>query len=123
MFRVLVQRLLTVMLPTEEEKAQILEAQIEQPELPLGSAEQFLLTLSSISELRARLMLWAFKVDFEVLEQVSAAVCRAVQQPVPVSRRATSVLPINLKQCDMHFSRYHNRFGYYFVSFEKKKKC
>lgn len=35
------------------------------PELPLGSAEQFLLTLSSISELAARLKLWAFKLDFE----------------------------------------------------------
>lgn len=39
------------------------------PELPLGSAEQFLLTLSSISELGARLKLWAFKLDFENIEK------------------------------------------------------
>lgn len=35
------------------------------PELPLGSAEQFLLTLASISELPARLRLWAFRLDFD----------------------------------------------------------
>lgn len=35
------------------------------PELPLGSAEQFLLTLASISELAARLRLWAFRLDFD----------------------------------------------------------
>lgn len=53
------------MLPTEEEREKIQEAQMLNPELPLGSAEQFLLTLSSISELGARLKLWAFKLDFE----------------------------------------------------------
>lgn len=53
------------MLPTEEEREKIQEAQMVNPELPLGSAEQFLLTLSSISELGARLKLWAFKLDFE----------------------------------------------------------
>lgn len=56
------------MLPTEEERGKIQEAQIINPELPLGSAEQFLLTLSSISELSARLKLWAFKLDFECSE-------------------------------------------------------
>lgn len=53
------------MLPTDEERGKIQEAQMNNPELPLGSAEQFLLTLSSISELAARLKLWAFKLDFE----------------------------------------------------------
>lgn len=57
------------MLPTEEERAKITEAQFANPETPLGSAEQFLLTLSSISELPARLMLWAFKLDYENLEK------------------------------------------------------
>lgn len=56
------------MLPSEEERGKIQEAQIINPELPLGSAEQFLLTLSSISELAARLKLWAFKLDFECSE-------------------------------------------------------
>ncbi|CRL03172.1 CLUMA_CG016177, isoform A [Clunio marinus] len=57
------------MLPTEEERGKIQEAQLLSPDLPLGSAEQFLLTLSSISELAARLKLWAFKLDFENIEK------------------------------------------------------
>lgn len=83
------QKLLT-MLPTSEERAKITEAQVyskhrcmyseklngyfvlkfANPETPLGSAEQFLLTLSSISELTARLKLWAFKLDYDNLERV-----------------------------------------------------
>lgn len=57
------------MLPTEEEKDKIQEAVLTNPELPLGSAEQFLLTLSSITELSSRLKLWAFKLDFENIEK------------------------------------------------------
>ncbi|XP_055631020.1 uncharacterized protein LOC129771424 isoform X2 [Toxorhynchites rutilus septentrionalis] len=57
------------MLPTDEERGKIQEAQMLNPELPLGTAEQFLLTLSSISELGARLKLWAFKLDFENIEK------------------------------------------------------
>jgi len=53
------------MLPTDEERGKIQEAQLSNPELPLGSAEQFLLTLASISELEARLKLWAFRLDFD----------------------------------------------------------
>lgn len=63
------QKILT-MVPTEEEKQKIQEAQLANPNLPLGSAEQFLLTLSSITELPARLQLWAFKLDYEALEKV-----------------------------------------------------
>lgn len=64
------------MLPTEEERAKITEAQFANPETPLGSAEQFLLTLSSISELTARLKLWAFKLDYENLEKVYILIYR-----------------------------------------------
>ncbi|KAM9488850.1 FH1/FH2 domain-containing protein 3 isoform 1-T1 [Clarias gariepinus] len=63
-----IEKILT-MIPTEEEKQKIQEAQLANPDIPLGSAEQFLLTLSSISELSARLHLWAFKMDYEVLEK------------------------------------------------------
>lgn len=59
------------MIPTEEEKQRIQEAQLVNPDVPLGSAEQFLLTLSSITELSARLQLWAFKMDYELTEKVS----------------------------------------------------
>merc|ERR1719232_1852525 len=63
-----IEKLLT-MLPSEEEISKIEEAQEINPELPLGTAEQFLITLSSISGLEARLRLWAFKIDFEDLEK------------------------------------------------------
>ncbi|XP_063169107.1 FH1/FH2 domain-containing protein 1 [Candoia aspera] len=63
-----IEKILT-MVPTEEEKQRIQEAQLASPSLPLGSAEQFLLTLSSIPELTARLQLWAFKLDYDTLEQ------------------------------------------------------
>lgn len=59
------------MIPTAEEKTNILEAQMANPDIPLGTAEQFLLTLSSISELHARLSLWLFKLDYETIESVS----------------------------------------------------
>lgn len=58
------------MTPTEEEKQKIQEAQLANPDVPLGTAEQFLLTLSSISALTARLQLWAFKLNYETLEKV-----------------------------------------------------
>ncbi|XP_071660499.1 FH1/FH2 domain-containing protein 3 isoform X9 [Patagioenas fasciata] len=63
-----IEKILT-MIPTEEEKQKIQEAQLASPDVPLGSAEQFLLTLSSISELSARLQLWAFKMDYEIVEK------------------------------------------------------
>ena len=62
-----IEKLLT-MLPTEEEKQKILDAQYANPDIPLGSAEFFLLNLSSISEIKARLELWLFKMDFESVE-------------------------------------------------------
>ncbi|XP_021092348.1 FH1/FH2 domain-containing protein 3 isoform X2 [Heterocephalus glaber] len=63
-----IEKILT-MIPTEEEKQKIQEAQLANPEVSLGSAEQFLLTLSSITELSARLHLWAFKMDYETTEK------------------------------------------------------
>uniref|UniRef100_A0A2K6T0T8 Formin homology 2 domain containing 3 n=1 Tax=Saimiri boliviensis boliviensis TaxID=39432 RepID=A0A2K6T0T8_SAIBB len=63
-----IEKILT-MIPTDEEKQKIQEAQLANPEMPLGNAEQFLLTLSSISELSARLHLWAFKMDYETTEK------------------------------------------------------
>lgn len=70
------------MLPTDEERGKIQEAQVNSPELPLGSAEQFLLTLASISELAARLQLWAFKLDFENNEREIAEPLMDLKQGV-----------------------------------------
>ncbi|XP_077453970.1 FH1/FH2 domain-containing protein 3 isoform X2 [Stigmatopora argus] len=63
-----IEKILT-MIPTEEEKQRIQEAQLLNPDIPLGSAEQFLLILSSITELSARLQLWAFKMDYDLIEK------------------------------------------------------
>ena len=59
------------MMPTEEEKTKIREVQLENPDIPLGPAENFLLTIGSITELQARLRLWAFTIDFNGIETVS----------------------------------------------------
>ncbi|XP_061197952.1 FH1/FH2 domain-containing protein 3-like isoform X3 [Saccostrea echinata] len=71
-----IEKILTGMIPTAEEKTNILEAQMANPDIPLGTAEQFLLTLSSISELQARLSLWLFKLDYETIEtEISDPLC------------------------------------------------
>ncbi|KAK7913579.1 hypothetical protein WMY93_013790 [Mugilogobius chulae] len=57
------------MVPTDEEKQMIQEAQLANPDVPLGTAEQFLLSLASISALTSRLHLWAFKLNYETLEK------------------------------------------------------
>uniref|UniRef100_A0A8D2ZMI1 Formin homology 2 domain containing 1 n=1 Tax=Scophthalmus maximus TaxID=52904 RepID=A0A8D2ZMI1_SCOMX len=63
-----IEKILT-MTPTEEEKQKIQEAQLANPDVPLGSAEQFLFSLASISALTPRLQLWAFKLNYEALEK------------------------------------------------------
>ncbi|XP_067296510.1 FH1/FH2 domain-containing protein 1 isoform X2 [Pseudorasbora parva] len=63
-----IEKILT-MTPTDEEKQKIQEAQLANPDVPLGTAEQFLFTLSSISGLTDRLQLWAFKLNYETLEK------------------------------------------------------
>ncbi|XP_067927955.1 FH1/FH2 domain-containing protein 3-like [Watersipora subatra] len=64
-----IEKLLTTMVPTDEERQKILDAQVQNPDIPLGNAEQLLLTMSSISELEARLQLWAFKLDYDTNEK------------------------------------------------------
>ncbi|XP_058485083.1 FH1/FH2 domain-containing protein 1 isoform X3 [Solea solea] len=63
-----IEKILT-MTPTDEEKQKIQEAQLANPDVPLGPAEQFLLSLASISALTPRLQLWAFKLNYETLEK------------------------------------------------------
>uniref|UniRef100_A0A8C5ZQ68 Formin homology 2 domain containing 1 n=1 Tax=Marmota marmota marmota TaxID=9994 RepID=A0A8C5ZQ68_MARMA len=63
-----IEKLLTMM-PTEEERQKIEEAQLANPDIPLGPAENFLMTLASIGGLAARLQLWAFKLDYDSMER------------------------------------------------------
>ncbi|XP_023379258.1 FH1/FH2 domain-containing protein 1 isoform X2 [Pteropus vampyrus] len=60
---------LLTMMPTEEEQQKIEEAQLANPDIPLGPAENFLITLASIGGLTARLQLWAFKLDYDSMER------------------------------------------------------
>lgn len=64
----------------------ILEAVSAQPGIPLGSAENFLLELSNINELVARLKLWAFKLDYEHLEREVAEPLMDLKQGMDLLR-------------------------------------
>ncbi|CAL1268047.1 unnamed protein product [Larinioides sclopetarius] len=77
-----IEKILTTMIPTEEEKNKIVQAQLDNPDIPLGSAEQFLLTLASISELEARLKLWAFRLDYETMEKEVAEPLMDLKQAI-----------------------------------------
>ncbi|VUZ44697.1 unnamed protein product [Hymenolepis diminuta] len=63
-----IEQLLTTMLPTDEERDKIIAAKREHSDIQLGKAEEFLLTLSEVSHLKARLELWLFKLDYESME-------------------------------------------------------
>lgn len=63
------------MVPTDDERTKLQEAQVQFPDTPFAHAESFMVTLSSISELSARLNLWMFKVDYDNLEKVSGSFC------------------------------------------------
>jgi len=60
---------LQILLPSEKEMEKIKEALDNNPDIPLGSAEKFLFTIGSIPGLEARLNLWMFKMDFEIMER------------------------------------------------------
>lgn len=64
-----IEKILSTMMPTEEEKEKIAEAQAMNPDVPLGNAEQFLLLLSEIPALLPRLRLWLFMLDYANLEK------------------------------------------------------
>ncbi|CAI6361991.1 unnamed protein product [Macrosiphum euphorbiae] len=78
-----IEKLMT-MLPSDEERNKIQEAQSACPDLPLGSAEQFLLTLASVSELPARLKLWSFKLDYENVEKEIAEPLMDLMQGIEI---------------------------------------
>ena len=68
--REMVEKLLTKLMPTDDERTQITEARTSHPDVPLGPAEEFLYTLSTIPELKARLSLWRFNFQFQQMEEV-----------------------------------------------------
>ena len=69
------------MMPTEEERQKIEEAQLANPDVPLGPAENFLMTLASIGGLAARLQLWAFKLDYTAAPSMMGVTVQALYPP------------------------------------------
>merc|ERR1719400_1654966 len=68
------------LMPSEEEVESIKEAQKENDDdIPLGTAEQFLLLMDCITGLECRLKLWAFKVDFKAMEKDICEPLKAVK--------------------------------------------
>lgn len=83
-----IEKILTTMMPTEEEKSRIIEAQLANPDTPLGTAEQFLLNLASISALEARLKLWAFQLDYAQIEKEVAEPFMDLKQAIDEIERS-----------------------------------
>ena len=76
------QKLLTNLMPTDDERTMIADAKAAKPDIPLGPAEEFLHTLSSIPELKARLSLWRFNYVFQQVEEVCVCVCVCMRERV-----------------------------------------
>ncbi|KAI1888675.1 hypothetical protein AGOR_G00187580 [Albula goreensis] len=60
---------LQALIPTEEELSLIQEAQAKSPGSVLATAEFCLTILGTIPHLRSRLQLWAFALDYDILER------------------------------------------------------
>lgn len=75
------------LLPTADEKSRIEEQRLAYPHIPLASAEQFLLTISSVNELYSRLKLWQFSLEYETIEKDVAEPLMDLKQAVDEVQR------------------------------------
>uniref|UniRef100_A0A914Z177 Uncharacterized protein n=1 Tax=Panagrolaimus superbus TaxID=310955 RepID=A0A914Z177_9BILA len=64
-----IEKILQTMMPHSQEIEDIQNKQCEFPDMPLGQAEQFLLSLSEIDCLLERLKLWLFMLDYQNIEK------------------------------------------------------
>ncbi|VDD95465.1 unnamed protein product [Enterobius vermicularis] len=64
-----IEKILSTMMPSPAEIEMIETKQMENPEMQLGQAEQFLLKLSQIPCLLERLRLWSFTLDYKNCEK------------------------------------------------------
>ncbi|CAJ0946449.1 unnamed protein product, partial [Mesorhabditis belari] len=76
----MIEKILKEMMPTTKEVEEIENKQAENPEMPLGNAEQFLLKLSSIPCLLERLKLWIFMLDYKNAEKDIAEALMDIQR-------------------------------------------
>uniref|UniRef100_A0A7E4V9J0 GBD/FH3 domain-containing protein n=1 Tax=Panagrellus redivivus TaxID=6233 RepID=A0A7E4V9J0_PANRE len=63
-----IEKILSTMLPHDEEIVKIHDAMANNPDMTLGQAEQFLLNLSEIDCLSERLKLWLYMLDYGMAE-------------------------------------------------------
>lgn len=82
---------LQALMPLEEEIFAIQEMEKENPGIPLGQAEQFLLTIHSIQGLECRLKLWAFKLDFQAMERDICEPLRALKDGIDRVMRSSGL--------------------------------
>ncbi|TKR92852.1 hypothetical protein L596_007421 [Steinernema carpocapsae] len=64
-----IEKILQSMMPHEEEIEKIQLKVAENPDKTLGTAEKFLLSISQIQNLRERLKLWMFTLDYHTVEK------------------------------------------------------
>uniref|UniRef100_A0A914WS14 Uncharacterized protein n=1 Tax=Plectus sambesii TaxID=2011161 RepID=A0A914WS14_9BILA len=64
-----IDKILQTMMPSPTEVEAIQNAQAENPDMPLGSAEQFIMLLSEVPNLLERLKLWIFMLDYASIEK------------------------------------------------------
>ena len=57
-------------MPTKDEVQAITEALKNDPDIPLGTAKEFLYTLHNVPQLESRLRLWRFMYSFRIFEEV-----------------------------------------------------
>ncbi|XP_046842773.1 FH1/FH2 domain-containing protein 1-like isoform X2 [Xenia sp. Carnegie-2017] len=74
--------------PTSDEKSRIEEERLAYPDIPLASAEQFLLTISSVNELYSRLKLWQFSLEYESIEREVAEPLMDLKQAINEVQRS-----------------------------------
>ena len=107
------QKLLGYLSPTKDEEDQIRDARAENPNLPLGPAEEFLYTLSTIPELKARLSLWKFRFSFKAFEEVSPTMhctCRTHTPYTPQYNPSHCMYPPTLTPTKMAQTLLHTSY-------------
>jgi len=71
-----IDKILTTMMPNSQDVELIQNAQAENPDMPLGNAEQFIMLLAEIPNLLERLKLWIFMLDYANVEKVCGFINR-----------------------------------------------
>lgn len=82
------------LLPSDKEIEKIKDALDNNPDIPLGSAEKFLFTIGSIPGLEARLNLWMFKMDFEIMERDVCKTLVSLKESMTILRENKTFLTI-----------------------------